>query len=248
MAPPSCWANHAGACGQVRRWKIRVRVLEPELMDAPGLDTGAHFAALRGLSRLNALSFSWRSLAKEIRRVARSAPGPVRVLDVAGGGGDVLVRAVRAAGVPVQATVVDISATALDRAAQNADRGGFSIEPIVLDATRAPLPPSDIVFSSLFLHHLTEADVVRVLDGMRRAARRTVLINDLRRGTWGLALAGVVPRLVTRSAIVHADACTSVRAAWRTNELRRLFADAGMASASMRAVFPARLEATWRTS
>jgi ubiquinone/menaquinone biosynthesis C-methylase UbiE len=248
MALPRCWANHARACGQVRRWKIRVRVLEPELMDAPGLDAGAHLLALRGLARLNALSFSWRSLSREIRRAARSSPGPVRVLDVAGGGGDVLARAMRAAGVPVHAAVVDISATALDRAVQNASRRGFSIEPILLDVTRAPMPPSDIVFSSLFLHHLTEADVVRVLDGMRRAARRTVLINDLRRGTWGLALAGVVPRLVTRSPIVHADACTSVRAAWRTNELRRLFAEAGMASASMRAVFPARLEATWRTS
>ena len=72
---------------------LKERRREPELMDQPGLDSAHHFRALRGLGRINLLSNSagilWPPLVDLARRLS---PQPVRVLDVATGGGDLPIR------------------------------------------------------------------------------------------------------------------------------------------------------------
>src|SRR5687768_8137497 len=69
------------------------RQLRGELMDRPDLDPALHTQALRGLRRINALSRSaapfWRALAPVLR--AHTGP-PLRVLDIACGSGDNLLR------------------------------------------------------------------------------------------------------------------------------------------------------------
>ena len=59
----------------------------PELMDDPALDPAEHRRALAGLARLNRVSDSPGVLWPAVRELARG--GPVRVLDVATGSGDV---------------------------------------------------------------------------------------------------------------------------------------------------------------
>ena len=76
---------------------LRQRNLQPEVMDQPDLDAGEHHHALEALARINRISFSPRILWRPIRRLCelRKKSGdsrPVRVLDVATGGGDVPVR------------------------------------------------------------------------------------------------------------------------------------------------------------
>src|SRR3954465_12461713 len=71
------------------------RVRRPEIMDGPGLDPAEPAAALRGLGRINAFSRSGQALWRVIGRLAGDGerPGtPLRVLDVATGGGDVPIR------------------------------------------------------------------------------------------------------------------------------------------------------------
>ena len=76
------------------------RDLQPELMDDPALSADEHRRALRGLTRLNALSGSANVLWPAVRKLARELGRPVRILDVATGAGDVplqlCVRAARA--------------------------------------------------------------------------------------------------------------------------------------------------------
>ena len=60
------------------------RIREPEIMDDPALDGGRHEAALRGLSRLNYLSGSARTLGSPLAALARElGRRQLRVLDVA---------------------------------------------------------------------------------------------------------------------------------------------------------------------
>ena len=83
---------------------LRVRRRVPELMDSPSLDERLHCSALRDLARLNRLSRSARSLWAYLRREPVSTE-PLRVLDVACGGGDVvldLMRLSRASGPRLQ--------------------------------------------------------------------------------------------------------------------------------------------------
>src|SRR5207253_9483209 len=71
---------------------------EPELMDEPGLDPAAHAQALRGLRRINRLSRSSGLAWRAIRALAGELPArPLRILDVASGGGDVAIGVARRA-------------------------------------------------------------------------------------------------------------------------------------------------------
>ena len=73
-----------------RSLPLSKRCRQAELMDQPGLDAGEHAHALHGLARINRLSRSDAILWPAIERLARAGRGsPIRVLDVASGGGDV---------------------------------------------------------------------------------------------------------------------------------------------------------------
>jgi len=220
-------------------------VLEPEIMDDPGLDPGLHRAALAGLARINALSFAWMGLARELRAVHYRLGRSVRLVDVAGGGGDVLTRAIVASGVPVQPLLADVSELAIEVASDRARRRGIALDVVRCDALAGALPPGDLVACSLFLHHLDWDQATGLLGRMRAAAGVGVFVNDLRWSRLGTVLARVVPRLITRSAVVHTDALLSAKAAWTDEELASMADSAGLVGAVVRRAFPSRMELTW---
>lgn len=231
---------------------MRERVRVDELMDAPGLDPGAHDLALAGLARLNAWSRSHRLLWPGIAAHARAAQQTgrtLRVVDVATGSGDAPVAlAVRArrAGLRVAWTLVDASAHALSVAGGRARDAGVEVELVQADAMAQPLPcEGDVVTCSLFLHHCERADAVRVLRHMAAAARIAVGATDLDRTRGGLALAWLGSRVLSRSPIVHFDATASVRGAFTMKEAASLASEAGLAGATVARAWPARWTLWW---
>ena len=223
---------------------------QPELMDDPTLPADEHRRALRGLSRLNALSGSVNVLWPEVRTLARELGRPVRILDVATGAGDVPLalskRALRA-GLPLELSACDISPVALEAAETRFRAGGASIHLFRADAVAEPLPTGfDIVVCSLFLHHLSEADAVTLLGRLAASTEHLVLVNDLSRSRWNLGLVWCATRSVTRSRIVHVDGPRSVRAAFTPGEARALAERAGLTGAVVAGRFPCRWLLTWR--
>src|SRR3954452_20617367 len=87
---------------------LETRCRRAELMDQPGLDPGRHLEGLRGLGRINGLSRNAPGLWQAIARLGRDRAGtgtPIRVLDLACGGGDVALALARRAareGVPLE--------------------------------------------------------------------------------------------------------------------------------------------------
>ena len=163
----------------------------------------------------------------------------IRVVDVACGGGDVAIavkrRAARA-GLKVEVIGCDVSGTALKLARDAAERAGVTVSFELIDAVAGPLPPGEVVMSSLFLHHLTDDTAATVLGRMRDAATAeglagTVVVNDLRRSRAGYGAAVVGTRLLSRSPVVHIDGPRSVRAAFTVGELRALAERAGLPGA-----------------
>jgi 2-polyprenyl-3-methyl-5-hydroxy-6-metoxy-1,4-benzoquinol methylase len=228
----------------------RIRV--NELMDAPGIDAEAHRLALRGLARLNRLARSDAILWPALKELAERSERPIRVLDVATGSGDIPVRLAgraRAEGLKFEWHVCDVSERAIRAvggAVDRARRAGVEIEGHVCDVVTRSLPGRyDAVVCSLFLHHLDEPEVRTVLHAMANATNHLLLVSDLRRTRAGLAMARAIPRLVTRSHIVHFDAAASVRAAYLPDELARLAADAGIVGARIHRAWPQRMLLVW---
>ncbi|MGO9108850.1 MAG: methyltransferase domain-containing protein [Thermoguttaceae bacterium] len=203
-----------------------------ELMDQPDLEPDLHRQALQGLATLNLLSRSVGIVWPRIFRLARQLGRPVRILDVATGGGDVplgIWRRAQKSRVQVDILGIDISLCALEVAEVRAARTEAAVRFAQLDALCDELPGDhDIVICSLFLHHLDERDATALLGRMAAVARHIVLVNDLVRSPAGLTLVAAASRLFTRSPVVWTDASRSVRAAFTVCELRELARWAGM--------------------
>ena len=229
------------------------RVLVGELMDNPGLDPAEHAHALRGLARINALSGVTRSLYPILRDQARRLDRPLTIADIATGSGDLPVALLRRAArdrVRFEVIACDVSQWALEQARRRAQSAGVELHTKQLDILVDTPPTADVITCALFLHHLQDEHVRPVLTRLIKAAGTMLLVSDLRRGWWGTTLAATVPRLVTRSRIVHVDALRSARAALSTRELREHVREvAGPDGWIVSHAFPGRMLLRWtRTS
>lgn len=232
---------------------LSLRRLEPELMDQPELAEHEHHQALAGLARINRLSRSAGILWPELRRLALAQPSqPLRVLDIASGAGDVpiaLWHKARRAGLKLNILGIDRSAVAVEHARSAAAKAAADVDFRTHDALAEPLPSGfDVAMSSLFLHHLSRADAVLLLERMAAAAHRAVLVNDLQRSRAGYLAAQAACRVVTRSTIVRVDGPQSVAAAFTIAEVQQMAAQARIASARVERRWPFRFLLAWQRS
>ncbi len=228
---------------------------QPELMDQPGLDSETHRRALAALGTTNSVSRTsqviWRGIMDECRRPEGGRP--LRILDIAAGGGDVVLGITKLAarhGVAIETHGCDINPTAVEYARKSAAQAAIaSAKFFQLNALVDRLPEEyDVLMATLFLHHLTNDDAKQLLQRMAQATRRCVLIDDLCRNRLGYIYAWVGGRLLTRSHIVHTDGPLSVRAAFTVAEFRQLAHDAGLPGARFRRHWPQRFLMTWKKS
>lgn len=230
---------------------MKKRLISSERMDDPQLPRDEHQRALAGLARLNRWSRGdaglWHHLQAEAQRIA---PRPLRVLDIATGSADLPIRLAqraRANQLQIQFSACDLSPTALEVAAQAAAQAEVSIKFFIWDAVADPIPADfDLIMVSLFLHHLSDEQIVQLLTKLSHAKPSLILINDLARSWWNLATVSLAARLLSRSSVVHFDAPASVRAAFTKAELIELASQAGLTNATVHSQFPARWLLVWR--
>jgi len=228
---------------------LSVRDRQAELMDDPELDPARHVHALRALARVNRVSLTVSRIWTEVLELRERVDGPIRILDVACGGGDVLsalgARA-RRTGIPVELRGCDVSRRAVDEAARAAP-DGVPLEVAKLDALEDDLPSAcHLVVCSLFLHHLDRSDAVRLLCRMAAATEVSLLVEDLRRTRLGYLFAWIGLHTLTRSDVARTDGLRSVRSAFSVEEVRALCAEAGLERARLERVWPQRFSLVWR--
>lgn len=103
--------------------------------------------------------------------------------------------------------------------------GGRSV---AADGLRLPVRDQsvDVVFSTLFLHHLSPEELAVLFSESLRVARRAVVAFDLARHRLPLAAVSVLGPLVFRSRLSIEDGKTSVRQAYTPEEIAALAAAA----------------------
>ncbi len=219
----------------------------PEIMDDPRLEPELHQAALRGLERLNTFSNSLKVISQPIEALSKKLNRrPLRVLDIASGGGDLplglAARAARA-GLPLEVVGSDCSSTAIAFAQARAKKSKQNVKFIRLNILHDQLPTDfDVICTSLFTHHLDPPEVISLLQKAHQASRSLVIVNDLERSPINFGLVWIATRLLSRSHVVWHDGPVSVRAAYTQSEFRELAGKAGIKDFEISEKFPCRFQ------
>lgn len=224
------------------RFRRSRRSAAPELMDDLSLHSAALGQNLQELALVNRYLGGHAVLERGLRALEDSgffaAAREYRVADLGAGGGDNLQyiarwldrRGIRATvvGIDANAYMVDYARAACTAAFRRMPlTAGVQWSVVEGDAFAvgeelAGAAGFDLVTCSLFCHHFTDAELVRLFGAVARVTRGALLVNDLHRhavaygSIWGLT------RLLGGSYLVQHDAPLSVARAFRRMELLQL--------------------------
>jgi SAM-dependent methyltransferase len=203
---------------------LKHRVIEPEILDTLPLDEAR--ASLRDLMRLNRYFGGRTALAALLRSAGLHPADRFTVLDVGAASGDM--------GREMRIRYPNATVVSLDHIPSHLETADFP--KVAADAFHLPFARQafDFVFSSLFLHHFDDDDVVRLLRSFGVIARRGVLVVDLERQWIPYWFVPATRPLFGWDAVTSHDARKSVAAAFRPPELAALAARAGFPRADVR--------------
>ena len=204
------------------------RVLKPEILDT--LPPEQARASLADLTRINRRWGGYSTLRHLLAGVVGTGE-PFSLLDVGAASGDM--------GEKIRQWYENARVTSLDRIATHL---AAARDPrVVGDAFRLPFAEKsfDFVFSSLFLHHFTDDQIVCLFREFGRVASRQVLAIDLLRDPIAYYFLPWTQRFFGWNWVTVIDGPISVEAAFRPRELEELATRAGLKSVRARAYYPA---------
>ena len=202
------------------------RVIEPEELDH--VDDVCAQRNLRELVKINRF-FGGHAITVDLLRSLRP-PRRFRLLDVGAASGD--------HGLAIRYAFPGAQIYSADRLVRN-----LAICPgprLAADAFALPFSPRsfDYVFSSLFLHHFHDLQVVRLLQEFDRVSRRAVIAVDLHRHALARAFLPATRRLFDWHEVTVSDGQRSVDAAWKKPELAALAREAGLPRVRLKTHIP----------
>lgn len=189
---------------------MKTRSTEEEILDdasTPAAEIHASLDFMRSINRF----FGGVSAVTDFFDRA-DPPAEFTVLDLGTGSGDIplsLAKWARHAGKSVRVTGLDTNPHCLSYAKKHCSAP--EIRYLCASAFDIHhLGTFDYVISSMFFHHLNDADIVRLLGLMATSARRGFLVNDLYRGRRAHTAALFAASLSGKKVVIH-DAALSVR-------------------------------------
>lgn len=212
---------------------LTTRAAGPEILDGENIEPELFARVMDDLAAVSRVMLAHAPTIGFLQRATRTLPPgcAISILDVGSGEGDLLRRIRRWS----------------DRRGLKARLRGIDLHPQSAIAARAKTPPAmaiefltgdvfrhhedaDLIVSSLFTHHLSDAQLVGFLRWMQRHARQGWFVNDLHRHAIAYHGFGVVARLAGWHRIVRLDGQTSVARGFRAPEWRALLEQAGIAA------------------
>jgi 2-polyprenyl-3-methyl-5-hydroxy-6-metoxy-1,4-benzoquinol methylase len=205
-----------------------------EEMDDPALDEAVYRRCLADLAVVNRVTFTHLPTLRWLKRATKFWPAGRRiaVLDVAYGQGDLL-RAI-AAWAARRGFVAELSGIDLNPRAAAMARAAVADQKIDYrtgDVFAATLPQRpDFIVTSQFTHHLSDAEILRLLAWMEAWAGCGWHIADLHRHKAAYHLFPLLARLMRWHRIVRCDGQISIARSFTRADWERLLAEAGLSA------------------
>lgn len=216
---------------------LRTRQRQPEWLDEPDADPQEIRSSLAYIRKVNEKLGYTRVMVEQFERFSQSwKPGEtIRILDIGTGSADIplaIAQWARAHQLDVRIVGIDIHALIARLAAAEAGNGRLFI--VRGDALHLPFGDEsfDYAITSMFLHHLDDSDVQRVLAEMGRVSRRGIIASDLLRLRRAYAFIWFFTLLSTP--MVKHDARISVAQSFTREEILALRDRAGLGFADYR--------------
>ncbi|HET7103626.1 MAG TPA: methyltransferase domain-containing protein [Terracidiphilus sp.] len=203
-------------------------------------------ACLLDLMQVNRTVLSYRPTLRWLENFTASGVLPLHIVDTGSGAGDMLRRIeawAQRRSMAVRLTGIDANPHAARAACEFTDAGS-TIEWITCEASNyKPAARIDIVISSLFTHHLADAEIVSYLQWMERTASRGWFINDLRRARLPYYMFKLLARCMRWHRFVRHDGPISIQRSFTEADWRAYAQHAGLDAGALRIVgaWPGRL-------
>jgi SAM-dependent methyltransferase len=239
---------------------IPLRKLEPEIMDGHDFSPREYEKTLEELELLNRLTNGYQPTLQALEELLLKNPSEnpqdaekrnIRILDIGFGYGDTLreiYRWAQAKKISVELVGVDLNPQARLHA-EKATPDEMKIQFITADIFKMPTTEDrfDVIVNSLFMHHLDDKEIVRVLKWMTENSRLGWIINDLHRHPVPYHFIKYATRLTGFSRLICNDAPLSVERSFRKTDWLGYLREAGLpeSAVSIRWHFPFRYGLMW---
>ncbi len=160
---------------------------------------------------------------------------PIHICEIGCGGGDnlkFLYEYFSAFSIPVKFTGIDINPSCT-RYAREATKH-IPVNYITSDYKYVEFEePVNIIFSSLFCHHLSDSELVSMFQWCNKNASIGFFVNDLHRHPLAYHFIKTATQLFSKSRLVKNDAPLSVKRGFKKKELKELLEQAGIHNAEI---------------
>lgn len=225
---------------------FKTRSLKLERIDTGDYTDDEYDRFLREIKFINRYTGDLRALRKTLfRDIEREDLASFSVLDVGAGSGEMLREIAKFADSKKRfCMLTGIELNIRSARAILADSANFpEITAVQGDAIVLPFAENafDYAVCSLFTHHLTDEQIIKVISEMDRVSRRGIFVTDLHRHPLAYAAYKILCIIFRVSPLVRQDGSLSILRAFKPRELEVLAQRAAWADYRVERRFPFRL-------
>lgn len=211
--------------------QFRYRSYEKEFLDNNIICTKDLYQVLKELDVINTYLGGYKATLDGIKKMLKTNRSIRNIMDIGFGGGDSIKQLSEFAerrNLSLFFYGVDLKSDCIRYAEENLK--SIENKELICDDYRNISPTLleeiDIIHCSLFLHHLTDEEIIDLFKfGKKHGCM--ILANDLHRNWMAYYSIKFLTALFSKSWLVKNDACLSVRRAFKKNELELLLQQAG---------------------
>jgi len=226
--------------------QFRLRSNEKEYLDNHAIATKDLYRNLFELDKINKMLGGYNTSLGGLANILKIKNNALTLLDIGFGGGD-SIKQLSLYADRVNAKLffygVDLKSDCFNYAEDNL--AAISNKKLICDDYRNIsadlLKQIDVIHCSLFLHHLTDEEIIGLFT-FARSNRCIILVNDLHRNWFAYYSIKFFTALFSRSWLVKNDAPLSVKRGFRKNELVSLLEKAGFTDFSVKWIWAFRFQ------